>query len=140
VDSSAPPSPELIADNAASTLLRAAMNLRCLVCKTGRVHESWFRYVDRCPTCGATFCREQGFFLGSIYFNYGATVLFATTAWFLFGGLERGATFSSFVPFAAFCVVFPLWFLRYARSLFAALDQYFDPRGVDPKPRDQSSI
>ena len=90
-------------------------------------------------TCGATFCREPGFFLGSIYFNYGATVVVATIVWFLTGGTSRPVSFASFAPFAVFCAVFPLWFLRYARSLFAALDQFFDPREIPPRPEDQSS-
>ena len=27
----------------------------------------------------------------------------------------------------AFCVLFPLWFFRYARSLWLGFDYYFDP-------------
>jgi hypothetical protein len=30
----------------------------------------------------------------------------------------------------AFCLLFPLWFFRYARSLWLALDCYFDPQGA----------
>jgi hypothetical protein len=35
-------------------------------------------------------------------------------------------------PLAAFCVFFPLWFFRYARSLWLAFDEYFDPSGGRP--------
>jgi hypothetical protein len=28
----------------------------------------------------------------------------------------------------AFCLLFPVWFFRYARSLWLAFDQLFDPR------------
>jgi hypothetical protein len=28
----------------------------------------------------------------------------------------------------AFCLLFPLWFFRYARSLWLGLDYYFDPK------------
>lgn len=120
--------PELVRDNRAGTLFRAALGLRCLVCKRGAVHPTYMKYVDACPVCGAAFCREQGFFLGSIYFNYGLTTAVTLLAWF-----GTGAAFRPLDPaFLAGCVVFsalfPLWFLRYARTLFAALDQYFDPR------------
>lgn len=118
----------LVEDNRPSTLLRAALRLRCLVCKRGVVHPTWFSYVDACPVCGAAFCREQGFFLGSIYFNYGLTALVVMIAWFGSGAAFRPPEASVIVPIVAFSVVFPLWFLRYARALFAALDQAFDPR------------
>jgi hypothetical protein len=31
-----------------------------------------------------------------------------------------------------FCLVFPLWFHRYARSLWLALDEWFDPHEAKP--------
>lgn len=31
------------------------------------------------------------------------------------------------IGLTAFCVLFPLWFFRYARSLWLGFDQYFDP-------------
>ncbi len=86
------------------------------------------RYVEACPVCGAAFCREQGFFLGSIYLNYGLTTLIVLIVWFGGGAGFRPATAASMLPIVAFSIIFPLWFLRYARTLFAALDQYFDPR------------
>jgi hypothetical protein len=120
--------PALAADNRFGTLLRAALRRRCLVCKQGVVHPTRFRYVDACPACGAPFCREQGFFLGSIYFNYGVTAGIVIAVWFGSGAAFRPVDPRVWVPLAAFSVLFPLWFLRYARLLFAAVDQYFDPR------------
>jgi len=29
---------------------------------------------------------------------------------------------------AGFCVIFPLWFFRYARAVWIAFDERFDPR------------
>ena len=86
---------------------------------------------ESCAHCGARFQRESGFFLGSIYFNYGLTALIVAIAypvllfkrvvneqWLLWGAL-------------AFVILFPLWFFRYARSLWLGFDQYWDPRPVD---------
>jgi hypothetical protein len=88
---------------------------------------------ETCSHCGATFQREAGFFLGSIYFNYGLTALIVAVTypvllfkrvvnenWLLLGAL-------------VFVLVFPLWFFRYARGLWLGFDQYWDPRPKDPK-------
>jgi len=83
---------------------------------------------ERCGYCGLTFLREPGFFLGSIYFNYGVTALIVTAAYlslFFFAGVSPTVLLWSL---AAFCLIFPLWFFRYARSLWLGMDQYFDPR------------
>lgn len=106
--------------------LRAA-RLRCPTCGQGRLFSGWFRMYPHCDHCGRTYQREPGYFLGSIYFNYGLTALIVTAVFF---GLFLGAGVSADVllwPLAAFCVVFPLWFFRYARSLWLGFDEYFDP-------------
>ena len=51
--------------------------LRCPNCRRGRLFNSWIRWIemnDRCPCCGLAFYPESGYFVGSIYINYGATV------------------------------------------------------------------
>ena len=81
----------------------------------------------QCDHCGMKFEREPGYFLGSIYFNYGLTALLITAAFFT---LYLGFDISPDVllwPLAAFCLLFPLWFFRYARSLWLGFDVYFDP-------------
>ncbi|HYC78186.1 MAG TPA: DUF983 domain-containing protein [Planctomycetota bacterium] len=120
--------PALAADRRFGPLLKAALRLRCVVCKQGKIFRGWFRYAERCPACGAPVCREQGYFLGSIYVNYGLTVVVTLIAYFASGAAFEKPTIARLWPLAAFSVIFPLWFLRYARSLWAALDQAFDPR------------
>jgi hypothetical protein len=86
---------------------------------------------ETCANCGLTYQREPGYFLGSIYFNYGLTALLVTATFF---GLFLGADISPDVllwPLAAFCVLFPLWFFRYARSLWLGFDHFIDPRRQD---------
>lgn len=81
-----------------------------------------------CTHCGLQYQREPGYFLGSIYFNYGLTALIITVVFFaLFLGFDVPADWLLW-PLTAFCFFFPLWFFRYARSLWLAFDQYFDPR------------
>ena len=83
---------------------------------------------ERCPLCGVKFEREPGFFLGSIYINYGLTALLVTIAYplLLFVGNvpERPLLFAA----VAFTVLFPILLFPWARSLWLGFDQWHDPR------------
>jgi hypothetical protein len=82
----------------------------------------------RCPACGAKFEREAGFYLGSIYFNYGLTALIAAIAYPLLR-FNRVLPNEVLMPLTVgFAIVFPIWFFRYARALWLGFDQYWDPR------------
>ena len=37
--------------------------------------------AERCTECGLRFHREPGFYLGSIYFNYGLTAILVTVGY-----------------------------------------------------------
>ncbi|MBC20220.1 MAG: hypothetical protein CMJ74_08155 [Planctomycetaceae bacterium] len=88
-----------------------------------------------CVFCGLVYERESGYFLGSIYFNYGLTALVVTGGYpLLVFGLKLPANIVLWGTMA-FCVLFPLWFFRYARSMWIAFDQLIDP-GVS-RPRIQ---
>lgn len=104
------------------------MRLRCPVCGSGRLFSGWFRMHERCSACGIKFEREAGFFLGSIYFNYGLTAAVVAIAYpiLLFKGIvgEQTLLWSAL----GFVALFPIWFFRYARSLWLVFDQYWDPR------------
>jgi hypothetical protein len=79
-----------------------------------------------CPQCGLTFDREPGYFLGSIYFNYGVTAVIVTAAYiigfFVFAINDR----LLLAVLGSFCFLFPLWFFRYARALWMGLDELLD--------------
>ena len=81
----------------------------------------------RCQDCGLDFRQEAGFYLGSIYFNYGLTALIVTVAYFTLYFAADLPGPAILIGLTAFCVLFPLWFFRYARSLWLGFDQYFDP-------------
>ncbi len=82
---------------------------------------------DHCPTCNLKFEREQGYFIGAIYINYAATVAIAIPGYLLLDTLTSmtiGGQLALWVPFA---VIFPLAFFHHARSLWLALDHFFNP-------------
>lgn len=87
-----------------------------------------FRMVDHCPECELKTEREPGFFLGSIYANYGMTAMLTL---FLFAVLRFGTDIPRPQVLAitvAVAILFPIWFFRYARSLWMGFDQFHDPR------------
>lgn len=104
-----------------------ALRLRCPKCGEGKLFAGWFQMHEKCSTCGTDFRREPGFYLGSIYFNYGLTALVVTVTYvgaMIFGYGQSNVLFWST---AVFCVAFPIWYFRYARSLWLSMDHYWDP-------------
>lgn len=81
----------------------------------------------RCEACGLVFEREPGYFLGSIYINYGLTALIVTAVYFGLFFLTSIRSPLVLWGLTVFCIVFPLWFFRYARSLWMAWDHMADP-------------
>lgn len=84
-----------------------------------------------CAECGFKFEREPGFYLGSVYINYGAGSLVAGFSYVLLvfglGWPQREVLFGCL----AFAVLFPVWFHRYARAIFLAIDCYVHPATAD---------
>jgi len=74
------------------------------------------------------FEREPGFFLGSIYINYGLTAVIVATLYmvlYLTKALPYGWIIAITLTIA---LLFPVGFHRYARSLWLGFDQWCDPR------------
>lgn len=83
--------------------------------------------ASHCDTCGFRFEREPGYFLGSIYLNYGLTAAMAL-GWILVHLIWIPASaWRVYATPATFTVLFPLWFHRRARALWMAFDLRFDP-------------
>jgi uncharacterized protein (DUF983 family) len=109
-------------------LLIRALRLRCPLCGEGRLFRGWFAMQAQCPSCGASLEREPGFYLGSIYINYGLTALLVAVVYpvLLFRGVASNQVL--LVAALAFTVVFPLLLFPWSRSLWLAFDQWYDPR------------
>ncbi len=117
--------------------LRRGLRLRCPECgvspvfraarKTRSVRD-WVTPLDGCPRCGYAYERESGYFLiatwGIHYFTVTAL------------GLAVGLLVDWWFPMrlwllvavaAVPTVLFGFVFARYAKSLYLAIDHYFDP-------------
>jgi uncharacterized protein (DUF983 family) len=108
-----------------------ALRLRCPRCGEGMLFVNWYHMRPRCDWCGLVYEREPGFFLGSIYVNYGLTALLTTIIYVALVATDAASPDATLWGLAAFCILFPTWFFRYARSLWMAFDQLWDPRIED---------
>jgi uncharacterized protein (DUF983 family) len=106
----------------------AIAGLRCPRCREGRVFAALFKMLERCPTCGLIFEREEGYFTGAMVVSY----IIGTA---LYGGLAlllwRGLGWTAEVALAAASLVFlsavpAIW--RWSRVIWMHLDQAIDPQ------------
>lgn len=98
-----------------------ALRLKCPRCGEGTLFEQPFRMVEQCSHCRLETEPEPGFYLGSIYFNYGMTVLLVVPVYVILVlglGIPRDYVIW---PCVGFTTLFPLWFFRYARSLWLSV-------------------
>jgi uncharacterized protein (DUF983 family) len=108
--------------------VQAVIRLRCPCCLKGRVFAGWFNALRQCDQCGYFYSRESGYFGGSIYFGYGATLFVVLIVGTLLGYVfDLGWSKTVFVAVIGVSVVFPIWFFRYARALWMCLDLYLNP-------------
>ncbi len=109
-------------------LVYRAVRLQCPLCGQTRLFQNMWRMHAACSHCGCEYERERGFFLGSIYFNYGLTALITAVVYPLLLFNQIVAERTLLITVAAFVFLFPAWFFRYARSFWLAFDEFFDPR------------
>ena len=118
-------------------MVSRAWRLRCPSCGQGKLFKNLFRMHPDCDTCKLHYEREPGYFLGSIYINYGLTALLVTLFYFaLFFGGWTSPTASLWIV-TAFAFVFPFFFFRYARSLWLGFDHFWDPMPGDPNSKEE---
>jgi uncharacterized protein (DUF983 family) len=80
-----------------------------------------------CAACGLRFERAQGYWVGAIYVNYVVTVALVMGGYLLLwalAGLSTGRQLALWLPVV---VLFPLWFFRYSRGLWLAVEWALNP-------------
>ena len=114
-----------------------ALRLRCPECgvspvfiplKRVRGIDDWLRPLDGCPRCGYAYEREQGYWLLAIWgVNYGLVAALGCAAAMLMLELWHPPIWKImaflFVPMPLLSFLFA----RHAKTLFLAMDHYFDP-------------
>lgn len=115
-----------------ATLRRRALRLRCPWCGEAGMFRGLLAMHERCSACGLRFEREPGYFLGSIYFNYGVSVVVAIALHLVLSaelGWSAPAELAVILPIV---VAIGLALFRFARALWLAFDLQFDP----PEPHE----
>jgi uncharacterized protein (DUF983 family) len=111
----------------AARVARRALSLRCPRCGGTELFSGWFAMRASCALCGLWFERAQGYWVGAIYVNYAVTVTIALGGYFLLWARADLSTAAQFAIWIPFLVLFPLWFFRYSRSLWLALEFFLNP-------------
>jgi uncharacterized protein (DUF983 family) len=114
-------------------LLLRAFRLRCPRCGEGKLFRDLFRMHPACPACGLKYERAPGYFLGATYINYGVTAVAVSLAYLVLHAGMGWTNRQLAAPLAGFIILFALYFFRYARSLWLALDCFFDPANFEQR-------
>jgi uncharacterized protein (DUF983 family) len=118
-------------------LLVRGLCLRCPRCGARSLFRTWFTMHERCTGCNLRFEREQGYFLGAMYINYGVTVGLALIGSFALEYWRRPSLTQQLVLWIGFCSLVPVLFWRHSRGLWLAFDYIFDP-AEDERPGDNN--
>ncbi len=82
---------------------------------------------EACGLCGLRFERAPGYFVGAIYVNYAVTVMLVIGGYLLLWRVMSLSTTMQLVIWLPVVALFPLWFFRYSRSVWLALELFFNP-------------
>ena len=108
-------------------LLVWGLGLRCPRCGAGALLRTWFSMHERYAVCQLRFEREQGYFLGAMYINYGVTVVLALIGAFALECWTVVSLTQQLLLWIGFGSLFPVLFFRHSRGLWLAFDHIFDP-------------
>jgi uncharacterized protein (DUF983 family) len=109
--------------NALVVLARGFLK-RCPRCGRGHLFTGWFSMREQCPRCGLAFERGEGYWLGAIAVNLGATEA-------LFGAMFVAIIVATWpnVPWVwptiagiALNIVVPIAFYPFSKTIFVAID------------------
>jgi uncharacterized protein (DUF983 family) len=129
--------------------IRRGLALRCPECGISPIFVpmrkvrslfDWFTPLDGCPRCGYAYEREQGYFLLAVWgVNYGIVAGLGTIAGLWLQSRYHPGLWS---PIWLWLLPMPLLsFLlaRHAKSLFVAMDHYFDPHVTQPHEKEDDA-
>jgi uncharacterized protein (DUF983 family) len=110
--------------------MRRAISRRCPYCGGLGVFDGYFTLRERCPTCGVTFEREEGYFLGGYALNLVVAELvgLGLAIFLLFNtDLRELDLIWQEVIAVALAVAFPLILFPFSRTVWIALDLVLHP-------------
>jgi len=109
-------------------ILRYGFGLKCPRCGEGALFQKRFKMFSHCPQCGLKFEREQGYFVGAMYLNYGATVFITFPGYFVLEVFTAIPFLINLAVWGAISAIFPVFFYPYSRSLWLNFDYLLNPK------------
>jgi uncharacterized protein (DUF983 family) len=108
-------------------LLGRGFRLRCPRCGARTLFGGLFSMYPDCVKCGLKFEREQGYFIGAIYVNYAVTAIITIAGYVWLDRVVHLSLAKQLILWITFGACFPLFFFRYARSIWLSIDYLLDP-------------
>lgn len=112
-------------------VLLNALHCRCPNCRHGKVFKGWpNRVLPKCPSCGLSYFRESGYYLGGMIITYILTAFIVVALYLVSLMIPAAANFSENFTYAFWAILaisLTLVLTRPAYSLWLALDFLIDP-------------
>lgn len=109
------------------TAVGRGLRLRCPRCGRAPLFRGAFAMNPACAVCDLQFERAQGYWVGAIYVNYAVTVALVMGGYLVLRsvtGLSTAWQLALWLPVVA---LFPVWFFRYSRGLWLAVEWALNP-------------
>ena len=103
------------------------LRLRCPICLGGRVFSRLFRVRRNCDGCGYNFVGQSGNFQGSAFSAWAVTIALGLGMYVLGDMIAPPSNALMLALRSVVLAVFLMWFFRFWRILWMALDLYSNP-------------
>ena len=80
-----------------------------------------------CNICGFVYEREQGYFIGAMYINYGVSLLAVLAGWIVLELIVKASSERILWGLAAIAIGTAICFYPYSKALWMAIDLRVDP-------------
>lgn len=104
-----------------------AWHLQCPRCGTRSLYRRGLAMHERCRYCDLKFEREQGYFLGAMYLNYGFTVVLVLAGYFILEGLGNVSLSLHLWLWTSLSLLLPVLLYRHSRALWLCMDYCINP-------------
>lgn len=118
------------------TVFARALKRQCPYCGGGGIFSNWWTLKERCPSCGVSFDREEGYFLGAYALNlvFAEVLALGLALYLLFGTELRDLPLGiQMVIAGGLAALFPIVLFPYARTIWMAIDLLANPPGDNPE-------
>ena len=112
-----------------------SLRLRCPACGRASIANGPFRIRQSCTSCGVSFNREEGFFVGAILVNVVATEAVIILAYLVAIAIGHDIDLNVITVLLVLAVTFPLLFYHHSWSFWLGFDHLIESL---PKPPEGS--